>query len=337
MAPVGGLVCVWAGSFGVSGGWCLCLARIRLPRGRLRVVCGAVTTALAGGSSSFDWLSWFHMASSHQCHVKLRTADSFTRLPSAAPRGPCARRTAGAHPNGPGCWARRRCTPVGPVASAGASRRAPALALRRPRGGRATPRPRLLTVVAGLGWRGRRLWAGRTRPVGGRAPRGGVGAPPRSPSGHSCAGRAPRVWAGGGTRSIMLDGPTRQRPPQRGARHVQSPFPCMQSKAPSKSQTLSSATLSPASASESPTYTTMYNSCYTDSAPAAHRTSQTRDSRRQDSGHMKRTLTWLPRRAPNRPHTGETPCAPRRPRPPPAVARTPGSPPRGRRPPPPGG
>jgi len=80
MAPVGGLVCVWAGSFGVSGGWCLCLARIRLPRGRLRVVCGAVTTALDGGSSSFDWLSWFHMASSHQCHVKLRTADSFTGL-----------------------------------------------------------------------------------------------------------------------------------------------------------------------------------------------------------------------------------------------------------------
>ena len=78
MPPVGGLVCVWAGSFGVSGGWCLCLARIRLPRGRLRVVCGAVTTALDGGSSSFDWLSWFHMASSHQCHVKLRTADSFT-------------------------------------------------------------------------------------------------------------------------------------------------------------------------------------------------------------------------------------------------------------------
>ena len=78
MPPVGGLVRVWAASFGVCGGWCLCLARIRLPHGRPRVVCGAVTTALAGGSSSFDWLSWFHMAYSHQCHVKLRTADSFT-------------------------------------------------------------------------------------------------------------------------------------------------------------------------------------------------------------------------------------------------------------------
>jgi len=88
----------------VSGGWCLCLARIRLPHGRLRVVCSAVTTALAGGSSSFDWLSWFHMASSHQCHVKLRTADSFTGLPRCGRAGAVRSR----HPPPRGCRRRRQ-------------------------------------------------------------------------------------------------------------------------------------------------------------------------------------------------------------------------------------
>jgi len=42
------------------------------------VVWRAGTTALAGGSLSFDWLSWFHIEGSHQCHVKLRAPDSFT-------------------------------------------------------------------------------------------------------------------------------------------------------------------------------------------------------------------------------------------------------------------
>jgi len=104
MPLLGGLLCVWAGSVGVSGGWCLCLARIRLPHGRLRVVCSAVTTALAAGSSSFDWLSWFHMASSHQCHVKLRTADSFTGLPRCGRAGAVRSR----HPPPRGCRRRRQ-------------------------------------------------------------------------------------------------------------------------------------------------------------------------------------------------------------------------------------
>ena len=73
-----GLGCVWTVLFVVSDGWCLCLEHIRRSRVSLRVVWRAGTTALAGGSLSFDWLSWFHIEGSHQCHVKLRAPDSFT-------------------------------------------------------------------------------------------------------------------------------------------------------------------------------------------------------------------------------------------------------------------
>jgi len=55
----------------------LCLARVLRPLGCLIVVFRAGTTALSRGSLSFDWLSSFFFAGSHQYHVKQRTPDSF--------------------------------------------------------------------------------------------------------------------------------------------------------------------------------------------------------------------------------------------------------------------
>jgi len=112
---------------------------------------------------------------------------------------------------GNGVAAGGRRPPTAPADSAGRARVAPGVG-----------RPRVWRGASERG--GGSWWGGQTRPVGRRAPQGGVGAPPRSPSVHVCVGRVPRVWAGGGTHSIMLDAPNRQWPSQRGARHAQSRF-----------------------------------------------------------------------------------------------------------------
>jgi len=72
--------------------------------------------------------------------------------------------------------------PVGSVSSVGARRRVPATALRPAVEG---PRPRLLTVLAGLGWR--RAWGGRgfgAGPPSAVVVAGGVDRRARSADGH---------------------------------------------------------------------------------------------------------------------------------------------------------